>query len=220
MYIRKFPDRPHRRGWTLSEQTRLKQSEMAKRRPYRPISADHLIKLLAGRKAKGVSAETKLKMSVAAVGRTYSQETRAKMSASAKAYIARVGHHTMTLAIGALGRKAQAVSDDFKQLKQVMRTNMHRVGACDGHTPTTAAVIASRLGYTAEELSRHLEALFTDGMSWANYGRAGWNIDHVRPIAHFVRAGITDPSIVNALSNLQPMWQKDNHRKRANYVTA
>jgi len=65
-----------------------------------------------------------------------------------------------------------------------------------------------KLGYTPEELVRHIESLFEDGMSWDNHGE--WHIDHVKPISAYLDEGVTDPSIVNALGNLRPLWAKDN----------
>lgn len=58
------------------------------------------------------------------------------------------------------------------------------------------------LGYSALELKKHLEGLFTEGMSWENYGE--WHIDHIKPVSSFNK--YTPVKIVNALSNLQPLW--------------
>jgi len=58
------------------------------------------------------------------------------------------------------------------------------------------------LGYSADELKVHIENQFTIEMSWDNYGE--WHIDHIKPISTFNKK--TKPSIVNALSNLRPMW--------------
>ncbi len=38
------------------------------------------------------------------------------------------------------------------------------------------------VGYTLEDLMKHLEKLFIAGMTWENYGRNGWSIDHIIPI--------------------------------------
>ena len=46
-------------------------------------------------------------------------------------------------------------------------------------------------------------------MSWDNYGE--WHIDHKKPISKF-KDGISI-STINALSNLQPLWAKDNLSK-------
>lgn len=58
------------------------------------------------------------------------------------------------------------------------------------------------LGYSSIELKNHIEKQFTDNMNWSNYGE--WHIDHIRPVSTFDKT--THPSIVNALSNLRPMW--------------
>ncbi len=65
------------------------------------------------------------------------------------------------------------------------------------------------------ELKNHFESLFTDGMSWDNYGIHGWSIDHIIPCASF---DLTDPEqqkICFHYSNLQPLWAKDNQKKGA-----
>lgn len=69
------------------------------------------------------------------------------------------------------------------------------------------------LGYGKEDLVKHLERLFEPGMSWSNHG--DWHIDHIVPVSVMIKRGITDPKIINALENLQPLWASDNHRKSA-----
>lgn len=79
------------------------------------------------------------------------------------------------------------------------------------------------IGYTEQEFTRHIESLWTDGMSWDNYGTKGdeWSIDHKVPVSHFIKTGETDIAVINALSNLQPLWHSDNMKKRDSleYVT-
>jgi len=58
------------------------------------------------------------------------------------------------------------------------------------------------LGYSALDLKNHITSLFTDGMSWSNHGE--WHIDHIKCVYEF--DDNTHPSIVNALSNLRPLW--------------
>lgn len=58
------------------------------------------------------------------------------------------------------------------------------------------------MGYSALELKYHLEQLFTTGMTWNNYSE--WHIDHIKPLCSF--SDDTDIKIVNALSNLRPLW--------------
>ncbi|AUR92528.1 hypothetical protein NVP1173O_52 [Vibrio phage 1.173.O._10N.261.55.A11] len=70
-------------------------------------------------------------------------------------------------------------------------------------------------GYTYEQLVTRIEFQFKDGMSWDN--RSEWHIDHKKPITRFLGQGITDPKIINALSNLQPMWASENLSKGAKF---
>ncbi|MBY3434839.1 hypothetical protein [Rhizobium laguerreae] len=72
----------------------------------------------------------------------------------------------------------------------------------------------SLVDYTIDDLRKHLEAKFTEGMSWSNYGR--WHIDHIIPLAAFNYEKFTDHDFKRAwaLSNLQPLWARDNFSKR------
>lgn len=69
------------------------------------------------------------------------------------------------------------------------------------------------LGYTIEELMNHLESLFTDGMTWDNYGE--WHVDHKIPMNSFVFESVDDDGFKECwkLDNLQPLWGKDNLSK-------
>lgn len=69
------------------------------------------------------------------------------------------------------------------------------------------------LDYSMEDLRTHLASLFTEGMTWENYG--AWHIDHVRPVSSFDFTVNTDAVIKEcwALDNLQPLWAIDNIRK-------
>lgn len=69
------------------------------------------------------------------------------------------------------------------------------------------------VGYTPSELKNHIESLWQEGMSWENYGK--WHIDHIKSIKAFRDEGITDLKIINALTNLQPLWAFDNLSKGA-----
>lgn len=78
------------------------------------------------------------------------------------------------------------------------------------------------LGYTIEDLRRHLEARFKPGMTWENYGRHGWHVDHKRPLASFDYQTPECPSFKEAwaLDNLQPLWAQENISKGAKIICA
>jgi len=75
------------------------------------------------------------------------------------------------------------------------------------------------IDYTLEDLVFHLEASFSAGMSWDNYGNNGWVIDHVRPVASFVDE---NPRIAARrslrITNIRPMWSEDNMKKSDDWV--
>lgn len=71
----------------------------------------------------------------------------------------------------------------------------------------------SLLGCTLEELKRYLESKWLPGMSWENWSKDGWHVDHVVPLASF---DLTDKEQLEKAchyTNLQPLWAKDNLRK-------
>lgn len=69
------------------------------------------------------------------------------------------------------------------------------------------------VGYTLEDLKRHLQSLFHPGMTFENFG--AWHIDHKQPRASFTFASPEDEDFKKcwALSNLQPLWKLDNLKK-------
>jgi len=67
------------------------------------------------------------------------------------------------------------------------------------------------LGCSIEELKRHLESQFTEGMGWDNYGK--WHIDHIKPLSSFNLTKAEELKKACHFSNLQPLWAKDNLKK-------
>jgi hypothetical protein len=72
-------------------------------------------------------------------------------------------------------------------------------------------------GFTRDELLRHIESKFTEGMSWEALVRGEIHIDHKIPVAAFNITSIDDPDfkVCWCLDNLQPLWAKDNFLKGA-----
>ena len=67
------------------------------------------------------------------------------------------------------------------------------------------------VGCPPEYLKEHLETQFVDGMSWNNYGRYGWHIDHIIPLS----SAKTEDELYKLChyTNLQPLWAEDNLKK-------
>ena len=71
------------------------------------------------------------------------------------------------------------------------------------------------VGYTFNDLKLHLEKQFTDGMNWEKFLKGNIHIDHKIPVSAFnyEKAEDIDFKKCWALSNLQPLWAKDNQKK-------
>ena len=69
------------------------------------------------------------------------------------------------------------------------------------------------LGCTFEQLYEHLESLFKNGMTWENYGRDGWHVDHIRPCSSFNLADPEQQKQCFHYTNLQPLWWYENLSK-------
>ena len=73
----------------------------------------------------------------------------------------------------------------------------------------------SLVEYTLQDLKKHIEKQFTDGMSWKRFLKGEIHIDHIIPISahNFKTYNDIDFKRCFALSNLQPMWAKENESK-------
>ena len=71
------------------------------------------------------------------------------------------------------------------------------------------------LGYSADDLKAHIERQFLPGMNWSNI--RDWHIDHIVPVSSFEFDSLDDPELraCFALSNLRPMWARENMSKNA-----
>ena len=74
------------------------------------------------------------------------------------------------------------------------------------------------LGYSVQELKVHLESQFTKGMTWDKFFGGGIHVDHIIPRMNFNYSSPNDPGFKEcwALSNLRPIWPKDNSVSGAN----
>ena len=70
------------------------------------------------------------------------------------------------------------------------------------------------LGCSIDEFVKFIEAKFTEGMTWDNYGE--WHIDHIIPVSYGLNA--EEVIALNNYINLQPLWARDNLRKSNRYI--
>ena len=71
------------------------------------------------------------------------------------------------------------------------------------------------LGCTIPELRSHLESKFKPGMTWDNWSKNGWHIDHIKPLASFNLEDREQFLEAVHFSNLQPLWASENIHKSA-----
>lgn len=119
-------------------------------------------------------------------------------------------HRPKIAASRATRQKSRRKTDLGFRLASNLRTRVRR-SLRDGWKAGSAV---RDLGCTIPELRTHLEAKFQPGMTWENWSRTGWHIDHIRPLASF---DLTDrEQFLEAChyTNLQPLWAMDNLKKR------
>ena len=98
--------------------------------------------------------------------------------------------------------------DEDPQYRMKMALHVRLYDAVKRQKGVKSTKTLELLGCTVEQLQSFLEAEFTEGMTWENYGE--WHIDHILPCASF---NLEDPEEQKKCfhwTNLQPLWAKDN----------
>jgi hypothetical protein len=106
--------------------------------------------------------------------------------------------------------KQRAVNLQFR-IKEVLRSRLVKLLK---NKPKVGSAVQD-LGCSIDQLKAHLESQFQPGMSWESYGKCGWHIDHIKPLASF---DLTDENQLKQAchyTNLQPLWARDNLSKGA-----
>jgi hypothetical protein len=67
------------------------------------------------------------------------------------------------------------------------------------------------VGCTPEELRKHIENQFTEGMNWGNFKHDGWHIDHIIPLSNAKNED--EVYKLCHYTNLQPLWADENYKK-------
>lgn len=69
------------------------------------------------------------------------------------------------------------------------------------------------LGCSVDEFIKYIETKFIDKMSWNNYGKTGWELDHIKPLCSFDLSLKEEQEKAMNFTNYQPLWVKDNQCK-------
>ena len=71
------------------------------------------------------------------------------------------------------------------------------------------------LGYRVPQLKAHLERQFKRGMSWQEFCSGDIHIDHIVPLSSFDLSNPDELRAAWSLTNLRPLWAKENLEKGA-----
>ena len=96
-----------------------------------------------------------------------------------------------------------------EQIAHSLRVRLTIALKGESKTKTTQAL----LGCNWDQLRAHLESLFLPGMTWENYGRFGWHIDHIITLSAFDLSDGVQLKKASNYMNLQPLWREDNLAK-------
>jgi len=99
---------------------------------------------------------------------------------------------------------------DFK-LRGVLRARVRAAVTRGGGEKSRRTM--KLVGCSVPKLRQHLEAQFTEGMTWDNHGE--WHIDHIKPCASFDLTDAEQQRECFNYTNLQPLWARDNLSKGA-----
>ena len=183
-------------------------------------------------KGRKISQEQRLKISKSLQGNTNcknrSRESYIKGSKLAKEKLKkRSPEEKQKIAIKAMSRKLNLSEEEYlntKDERALRRKISHNVRSMIYYTLKRNVGQLRHVDWSISDLKTHLESKFQPGMSWNNYGRYGWHIDHVIPICacdnngNYIFKNLKNPNSDDfkkcwSLDNLQPLWAKDNLKK-------
>ena len=106
-------------------------------------------------------------------------------------------------------KKERCKRDPAFKIERNMRCRLYHALKKDGAKKSDSTM--KLVGCNSTFLKGYLEARFTDGMSWDNYG--DWHVDHIRPCASFNLLKEEDQQTCFHYKNLQPLWGPENFAK-------
>lgn len=77
--------------------------------------------------------------------------------------------------------------------------------------------MSKSIGCTWDEFKLYIESKFylhsrtSEQMTWENYGKNGWEMDHIIPLC--AAKTLNDLEKLSHYTNLQPLWKEDNNLK-------
>ena len=106
-------------------------------------------------------------------------------------------------------RKWLYQNDIVYKLRHILRARFHGFLKLKNLKKQTSVI--KLVGCSGEQLQKYLESKFKDGMTWENYGKFGWHIDHIIPLSSTTSQ--EDMERLCHYTNLQPLWWYENISK-------
>ena len=179
---------------------RNRETYLEKSKAYYQANKESILKQ---QKAKLATSEGKAAKKARDARYREANRDRLNREASERYYANKEQHLAQTLAYQ---RRKEATDPAYRLVRRLRKRVWDAIAK--GHKSEKTMEL---VGCSIEALMEHLEAQFTDGMTWDNYGQ--WHVDHIRPCASF---DLEDPEQQRQCfnyTNLQPLWAEDNIRK-------
>jgi len=143
----------------------------------------------------------------------YREENRERLSEVYKKYNDK--NKYSKLAYNREYRKMKILTDPLWRPVQALRSRMYKF--CKSISVEKDFKTLDSVGLSRNDFKVYIESLFTDGMTWDNYGYGEdkWNIDHIKPLR--LANSVEEVYSLNHYTNLQPMWSLDNFSKGGKY---
>lgn len=166
---------------------------------------------------------TREQMKAAAEARERHEETRKQEALNRLAAAASKPWNARGLTSGEKWRIRYRADPEFN-LKERVRCELRKSVRVEAVMKVARAAIRSggtskrfedAVGYSIAALKRHLERQFVKGMDWEHFASGEIHIDHIIPLSAFDLTDAGEFVAAWALSNIQPLWAKDNLTKGA-----
>jgi len=105
------------------------------------------------------------------------------------------------------------MKNDLNYKFRILLRNRVRTALNEQFTKGKKNKTLNLIGCDLDFLKKHIENQFKSGMSWNNWGRYGWHLDHIKPCASFNLTKDEEQKKCFNFINLQPLWAIENLKK-------
>jgi hypothetical protein len=197
-YMRQY--RQDNRAKLATQMRQYKQEHKVEIAAYkRQYNQDNKVKIAAQKKQWGQEHKTEEAVRM----KQYNQDHRPEKTAYNKQYNQ---DHKSERNVSLANRRADDI--DFRLKDNVTRGIKQSI---KGNRQCKHSI--DLLGCAIPEVREYLERQFQPGMTWNNWSKNGWHIDHIIPLASFDFTDYEQQKQAWHYTNLRPLWSEENMRK-------